>query len=76
MATIAAVTGSDLVTTVSAAFARRFAGALDLVLREPPFPNDLKLTVVATKLRAADPTMKWLRRLLREEAAGVYAAPG
>ena len=72
MATIAAVAGSDLVTTISAAFARRFADVLDLVLREPPFPDDLELTAVATRLRAADPVMQWFRRLLREEAAAVY----
>ena len=76
MATIAAVAGSDLVTTISLSFARRFAGALDLVLREPPFPHDLELTAVATKLRAADPAMQWFRRLLREEAAAVYGEPG
>ncbi len=76
MATIAAVAGSDLVTTISAGFARRFAGALGLVLREPPFPGDLELTVVATRLRAADPAMQWFRRLLREEAAIVYGECG
>ena len=46
--------------------------ALDLVLRQPPFPDALELTVVATRLRAADPAMQWFRRLLREEAAAVY----
>jgi DNA-binding transcriptional LysR family regulator len=76
MATIAAVAGSDLVTTISAAFARRFAEPLDLVLKPPPFDDALDLTVVATKLRAADPAMQWFRKVLREEAAAVYAAPG
>ncbi len=76
MAAIAAVAGSDLVTTISESFARRFAGALDLVLREPPFPHDLELTAVATRLRAADPAMQWFRRLLREEAAAIYGERG
>ncbi len=47
MATIAAVAASDLVTTISAAFARRFAGALDLVLSAPPFDDALDMTMVA-----------------------------
>jgi DNA-binding transcriptional LysR family regulator len=76
MAAIAAVAASDLVTTISAAFAGHFAEPLDLVLRPPPFDDALDLTVVATKLRAADPAMQWFRKVLREEAAAVYAAPG
>ena len=75
MATVAAVAGSDLVTTISAAFARRFAAALDLVLSQPPFPDRLELTTVGLRLRAADPAMQWFRRMLREEAAAVYAVP-
>jgi DNA-binding transcriptional LysR family regulator len=74
MGTLAAVAATDLVTTLSATFARRFAGALDLVLREPPFDDDLELTVVGTTLRAADPAVLWFRELLREEAAAVYGA--
>ncbi len=74
MATLAAVAASDLVTTISAAFAQKFAGALDLVLREPPFDDNLELTVVASRLRAADPAMRWFRSVLREEAAPVYEA--
>jgi DNA-binding transcriptional LysR family regulator len=72
MATVAAVAASDLVTTISAAFARRFAEALDLVLRKPPFDDILELTIVSTRLRAADPAMRWLRKMLREEAAIAY----
>ena len=73
MATVAAVAGSDLVTTISAAFARRFADALGLVLTQPPFDDALDMTMVAMKLRAADPAMQWFRKLLREEAAVAYA---
>jgi DNA-binding transcriptional LysR family regulator len=72
MATIAAVAASDLVTTISAAFARSFAGALDLVLRAPPFDDALDMTMVGMKLRGADPAMQWFRRVLREEAAAAY----
>ena len=76
MAAIAAVAASDLVTTISAAFASRFAAPLDLVLRAPPFDDALNLTVVATKLRAADPVMQWFRKVLREEAAAAYGTAG
>jgi DNA-binding transcriptional LysR family regulator len=72
MAAVAAVAASDLVTTISAAFARRFAGALDLVLRPPPFDDALDMTMVGMKLRAADPAMRWFRQVLREEAAAAY----
>lgn len=72
MGAIAAVAATDLVTTLSAAFARRFADTLDLVLRDPPFDDALDLTVVATKPRAGDPAMQWLRNVLREEAAAIY----
>ncbi len=72
MATIAAVAASDLVTTISRAFACRFAEAFDLAVRPTPLPDALDQTVVAMRLRAADPALQWFRRLLREEAATVY----
>jgi DNA-binding transcriptional LysR family regulator len=73
MGTIAAVAATDLVTTISVTFARRFVESFDLVLREPPFDNDLELTVIGMALRARDPAMQWFRKLLREEAAAVYS---
>ncbi len=72
MAAIAAVAASDLVTTLSATFARKFAGAFGLVLRKPPFDDTLDLTVVSLRLRAADPTMRWFRGVLREVADEIY----
>ena len=74
MATVAAVAASDLVTTISAAFAARFAPGFDLILKPPPFDDALDMTVVSTRLRAADPVLQWFRKVLREEAADVYAA--
>ncbi len=74
MATIAAVAASDMVTTISWAFARRFAEPLGLVLRPTPLPDALDITVVALRLRAADSTLQWFRRVLREEAAAIYGA--
>ena len=72
MATIAAVAASDLVTTISAAFAAHFAPSLGLILKAPPFDDALEMTVVSTRLRAADPALQWFRGVLREEAAAAY----
>ncbi len=74
MAAIAAVAASDLVTTISAAFAARFAAHLDLVLKPPPFDDALGSTAVSTRLRAADPALIWLRKILREVATEAYAS--
>ena len=76
MATIAAVAASDCVTTISWAFARRFAEPLGLILRPPPLPDALDVTMVGLRLRAADPALRWFRGVLREEAAVVYGEGG
>ncbi len=75
MATITAVAMSDLVTTLSAAFAGRFAAALDLVLKAPPFDDALDVTAILTRLRAADPVLQWFLRILSEESAAAYSDP-
>ena len=75
MATVAAVAQSDLVTTISAAFAGRFAESLDLVLKTPPFDDVLDMTAVSTRLRAADPVLQWFRGLLGQESAAAWASP-
>ena len=75
MAAVAAVATSDLVTTISAAFAQRFATSFGLVLKAPPFDDALDMTVVSTRLRAADPALRWFRKILREEAAVAYPPP-
>ena len=72
MATIAAVAESNLVTTISAAFAARFAAQLNLVLNPPPFDDALEMTAVSTRLRAADPALIWFRKILREVATIAY----
>ena len=76
MAAIAAVAASDCVTTISRAFARRFAEPFNLVLRRPPLPDALDVTMVGLRLRAADPALQWLRGVLRHEAAAVYRTEG
>ncbi|MEI9992730.1 MAG: LysR substrate-binding domain-containing protein [Rhizomicrobium sp.] len=69
MAALAAVAATDLVTTLSAALARRFALALGLVLRKPPFSDiRLQMTLVCSHVRAADPFLVWFRSLVREVA--------
>ncbi len=74
MATIAAVAASDLVTTISVAFAAQFAAELDLVLKPPPFDDGLEMTAVSTRLRAADPALIWFRKILCEVATVAYGS--
>jgi DNA-binding transcriptional LysR family regulator len=67
IAALAAVGGTDMATTISRVFAARFADQFGLVLKEPPLPDlDLELTVVWSHVRAADPVLAWLRKVIRE----------
>ena len=69
IATLAAVAKTDMATTISRVFATRFADEFGLVLKEPPLPKiDLDLTVVWSQVRAADPVLAWLRRVIRDAA--------
>lgn len=69
IAALAAVSQTDLVTTLSRVFALRFADQFGLILKEPPLPNlDLDLTLVWNHVRAADPVLAWVRGVIREEA--------
>jgi DNA-binding transcriptional LysR family regulator len=71
-AALAAVAATDMVTTVSAAMARRFAVTFDLALHHPPFPDArLTTTLVCSHVRAADPFLIWFRALVREVASEV-----
>jgi DNA-binding transcriptional LysR family regulator len=68
-AALATVACTDLVTTLSRAFAARMAGAFDLVLREPPLPETvMTVTLVWSHLRSGDRLLTWLRGLIREVA--------
>jgi DNA-binding transcriptional LysR family regulator len=74
MAALAAVAASDMVTTVSAALARRFAPALGLVLMDPPFASaELEMTLVSSHIRAADPFLAWFRSLVRDVGRGALS---
>jgi DNA-binding transcriptional LysR family regulator len=72
-AALAAVAATDMVTTISEAFARRFAEVFDLSVRPPPFANtELAMTLVWSHVRATDPILIWFRELLREVVEPVY----
>ena len=69
MAALAAVSQTDMVTTQSRVFASRFAETFGLLLKEPPVPNTgLDLTLVWSHVRAADPVLAWLRKVIGEVA--------
>jgi DNA-binding transcriptional LysR family regulator len=80
-AALAAVAGTDMVTTLSRAFAERFARAFNLVLREPPLPDtEMIVTLVWSHPRANDPLLTWLRGVIRDVASagecGTKIRPG
>lgn len=73
---IAAVSQTDMVTTISRVFAQRFAADFGLVLKEPPLPEvKLELTLAWSHVRAADPVLAWLRGVIREVAAETMDLP-
>lgn len=64
---VAAVAQTDMVTTISRAFAQRFADEFGLILKEAPLPEvRLDLTVVWSHVRAADPVLAWVRGVIRD----------
>jgi DNA-binding transcriptional LysR family regulator len=70
VAALAAVARTDMVTTISAALARRFASGLGLVLRDAPLGETrLQTTMICSHIRAVDPFLIWFRSLVREVAA-------
>jgi len=74
MAALAVVAQTDLATTMSRVFAARFAETFGLVLKPPPFDEThMRLTLVWSHVRAADPLLAWLRGVIREVAAEVHA---
>jgi DNA-binding transcriptional LysR family regulator len=73
MAALATVAATDLVTTISEVFARRFATTFDLVLRPPPFADSgLRMTLAWSHVRTADPVLTWFRGMVRDVAQQVY----
>ncbi|MBG1232862.1 LysR family transcriptional regulator [Aestuariivirga litoralis] len=73
MAALATVSQTDLVTTISRAFAEKFAASLDLVVMEPPLTDiELKQTVVYPQLRKDDRFLVWMVAAMQEVARKVY----
>jgi DNA-binding transcriptional LysR family regulator len=69
VAALAAVAQTDMVTTLSAALARRFAKPFDLIVKAPPVGDDsLTMTLVSSHVRAQDPLLVWFRNLVRQVA--------
>lgn len=75
LAALAVVARTDYATTVSRAFAARFAGLFDLTLKSPPVPADLPQVLVWSQARGADPAVAWLRTVIAEAARAVYGPP-
>lgn len=69
-----AVAHTDMVTTLSRAFARQFAQAFDLVLAESPIaPTALPVTMVWHAARKHDRLLAWLRGVFKQVAAEAMA---
>ena len=72
MAALATVAGTDMVTTLSAALARRFAAEFQLHLQPPPIgERRLRMTLICSLVRASDPFLIWFRSLVREAASNL-----
>jgi DNA-binding transcriptional LysR family regulator len=72
VAALAAVSATDMVTTMSAALAERLAPALGLRLQIPPFAETgLEMTLVCSHIRAGDPFLVWFREVVRQAARDV-----
>lgn len=72
LSALAVVAQTDHATTISHAFASRFAGLFDLVLKPPPLPATLAQVLVWSQPRGADPALAWLRGVIAEAAASAY----
>jgi len=73
MAALAVVGATDCVTTLSRAFASRFAPTFGLALAEPPdMPAGLDLTLVWPQVRGADPALRWMRGVIVESAREAF----
>jgi DNA-binding transcriptional LysR family regulator len=67
MAALAAVSASDMVTTVSENFTKRFAKEFNLSHRPPPLKNiTLNPTLVWGHVRSTDKVLAWVRGVVKE----------
>ena len=69
MAALAIVASTNLVTTISAAFASRFKEPLGLAMRPAPFGEaPFELSLVWAGFKDADPALSWLRTVISDVA--------
>jgi DNA-binding transcriptional LysR family regulator len=67
MASLAAVSATDMIANTSEMFALRFAKAFCLVVKSTPFPEiHFTSTVIGSASRQNDPVLIWLRALIKE----------
>ncbi|MDX2203730.1 MAG: LysR substrate-binding domain-containing protein [Hyphomicrobiaceae bacterium] len=81
-AALAVVARTDMVTTISQAFARRFARPFGLLVKPAPLPEAaLPLVLVWSHIREHDPLLAWFRDLVADVArsaglGGIRTIPG
>lgn len=74
IAALAAVSASDMVTTISESFAKRFAKEFNITHRLPPLRDiTLKPILVWNQVRSSDRVLTWFRGIVRDVASEVYA---
>jgi DNA-binding transcriptional LysR family regulator len=75
-AALAAVSETDMVTTLSENFAERYRDTFNLVLLKPPFEDtELHVTMVWSHLRNSDKVLSWFRGVVRDVAREVATPP-
>lgn len=73
---LAIVAETDLVTTISESFARHFAKAFGLVVKQTPLlQRQLDVTLVWSHIRDGDATLRWLRGEIAAAAREAHRAP-
>jgi DNA-binding transcriptional LysR family regulator len=67
MASLAAVSATDMIATTSLIFATRHAKMFRLVVRDPPLPEiRFTSTIIGAALRMNDPVISWFCALMKE----------
>jgi DNA-binding transcriptional LysR family regulator len=75
-AALSAVAASQMVTTISEAFARSLAKHFDLVIRPAPFAaSELPVILVWSHVRDHDPLHLWFRRIVKDTCVAVFESP-
>jgi DNA-binding transcriptional LysR family regulator len=73
MAALAAVAATDMITTMSEAFARKFTRQFNLVIHEAPLVDTkLENVLVWNHQRSSEPVLTWMRMVVKDVASEVY----